>query len=69
MNDSAMERFNSKNGVIKGLVLKGSEVRCADGTVGRVLYADPNLRFARIRTQDGRNITVRHKDLRRDVGP
>jgi hypothetical protein len=68
MNDRAMERFNSKNGVVKGLVMKGSEVRLADGTVGRVLYADPNMRFARIRTQDGRNITVRHKDLKRDLG-
>jgi hypothetical protein len=68
INDRAMERFNSKNGVVKGLVMKGSEVRLADGTVGRVLYADPNMRFARIRTQDGRNITVRHKDLKRDLG-
>jgi hypothetical protein len=69
INDAAMERFNSKNGVAKGLVLKGSEVRLTDGTVGRVLYADPNLRFVRVRTQDGRNITVRHKDLRRGQGP
>ena len=68
INDRAMERFNSKNGVVKGLVMKGSEVRLANGTVGRVLYADPNLRFARVRTQDGRNITVRHKDLKRDLG-
>ncbi len=68
INDAAMERFNSKNGVVKGLVMKGSEVRLADGTVGRVLYADPNMRFARVRTQDGRNITVRHKDLKRDLG-
>jgi hypothetical protein len=68
INDRAMERFNSKNGVVKGLVMKGSEVRLADGTVGRVLYADPNMRFARVRTQDGRNITVRHKDLKRDLG-
>jgi hypothetical protein len=67
LNDAAMERFNSKNGVVKGLVMKGSEVRLADGTVGRVLYADPNMRFARVRTQDGRNITVRNKDLKRDA--
>jgi hypothetical protein len=73
MNDSAMERFNSKNGagqnaVAKGAVVKGSRVRLADGTVARVVYADPNMRIARVRTQDGRNITVRHKDLTRDLG-
>jgi hypothetical protein len=68
INDAAMERFNSKNGVVKGLVMKGSEVRLADGTVGRVLYVDPNMRIARVRTQDGRNITVRRKDLTRDLG-
>jgi hypothetical protein len=68
INDAAMERFNSRNGVVKGLVTKGSEVRLADGTVARVLYADPNMRIARVRTQDGRNITVRHRDLKRDPG-
>jgi hypothetical protein len=67
-NDAAMERFNSKNGVVKGLVVKGSLVRLADGTVARVVYADPNLRIARVRTQDGRNITLRHKDLKRHLG-
>jgi len=64
INDAAMERFNSRNGVVKGTVMKGSEVRLADGAVGRVLYVDPNMRIVRVRTQDGRNITVRHKDLR-----
>jgi hypothetical protein len=73
INDSAMERFNSKNGVgqngiVKGAVAKGSRVRLADGTVARVVYADPNMRIARVRTKDGRNITVRHKDLKRDLG-
>ena len=86
VNDSAMERFNSKNGdgsavktsvakglssvakglgsVAKGLVTKGSKVRLADGTLARVVYVDPNMRIARVRTEDGRNMTVRHKDLR-----
>jgi hypothetical protein len=64
INDQAMERFNSRNGVAKGPVVKGSRVRLADGSVARVLYVDPNMRIARVRTQDGRNITVRHKDLR-----
>jgi hypothetical protein len=68
INDAAMERFNSKNGIVKGMVMKGSLVRLADGTVARVLYADPNMRIVRVRTQDGRKITVRNKDLKRDVG-
>lgn len=64
INDRAMERFNSRNGVVRGRVQKGSRVRLADGAVARVEYVDPNMRIARVRTEDGRNITVRHKDLR-----
>ena len=66
INDAAMDRFNSRNGVkvVKGAVVKGSRVRLADGTMARVVYVDPNMRIARVRTEDGRNITVRHKDLR-----
>jgi hypothetical protein len=64
-----MERFNSKNGahpsVVKGAVVKGSQVRLADGAVARVVYVDPNMRIARVRTEDGRNMTVRHRDLKR----
>jgi hypothetical protein len=69
LNDRAMERFNSINGVhpsvVKGAVVKGSRVRLADGAVARVLYVDPNMRIARVRTEDGRNMTVRHRDLKR----
>ena len=69
LNDRAMERFHSKIGahpsVVKGPVVKGSRVRLADGAAGRVVYVDPNMRIARVRTEDGRNITVRHKDLKR----
>jgi hypothetical protein len=68
-NDRAMERFNSKNGarpsVVKGTVVKGSQVKLPDGAVARVLYVDPNMRIARVRTADGRNMTVRHRDLKR----
>jgi hypothetical protein len=69
INDAAMDRFNSRNGgrVVKGAVTKGSQVRLADGVVARVVYVDPNMRIARVRTEDGRNITVRHKDLRGPV--
>ena len=68
-NDRAMERFHSKNGdrpsVAKGPVVKGAQVRLADGAVAKVLYVDPNMRIARVRTEDGRNMTVRHRDLKR----
>ncbi len=67
LNDSAMEQFNSRNGaerVVKGSVVKGARVRLASGALARVEYVDPNMRIARVRTEDGRNLTVRHKDLR-----
>jgi hypothetical protein len=51
--------------VVKGAVVKGSQVRLADGAVARVVYVDPNMRIARVRTEDGRNMTVRHRDLKR----
>jgi hypothetical protein len=44
-------------------IVKGAKVRLADGALGRVVYVDPNLRIARVRTEDGRNITVRRKQL------
>jgi hypothetical protein len=85
INNAAMERFNSRNGVggaasstlgrsravqvVKGSVVKGCRVRLADGAVAKVVYVDPNMRIARVRTEDGRNVTVRHKDLRGLSGP
>jgi hypothetical protein len=68
MNDAAMEKFNSRNGVRKGPVVKGARVRLADGTMARVVYVDPQMRIARVRTEDGRNVTVRHKDVRGTTG-
>jgi hypothetical protein len=67
INDSAMERFNSRNGaerVVKGPIVKGARVRLAGGALARVLYVDPNMRIVRVRTESGRNITVRQKDLK-----
>jgi hypothetical protein len=61
LNDAAMEGFNSRNGV---RIAKGTRVRLADGTAARVVYADPNMRIARVRTDEGKSLTVRHKDLR-----
>lgn len=57
-----MESSPSKNGEPEKF-RKGTRVRMADGALGRVVYADPNLRIARVRTDDGRNVTVRRKTL------
>jgi hypothetical protein len=56
------ESFLSKNGEPERM-RKGTRVRMADGTLGRVAYADPYLRIARVRTEDRRNVTVRRKTL------
>jgi hypothetical protein len=68
INDSAMERFNSRNGarqerIVEGPVVKGSKVRLASGALATVAYVDPSIGIARVRTDDGRKVTVRQKDL------
>ncbi len=52
--------------VVKGSLVKGARVRLADGSVARVLYVDPQMRIVRVRTDTGRNLTVRRKDLRQE---
>ncbi len=52
--------------VVKGSLVKGARVRLADGSVAQVLYVDPQMRIVRVRTDTGRNLTVRRKDLRQD---
>src|ERR1700761_6742993 len=65
INDESMKRFHSRNALIaRSRIQKGSRVKLVDGTLARVEYADPNMSIARVRTADGRNITVRNKDLR-----
>jgi hypothetical protein len=46
---------SSKNGVA---------VRLRDGTRGRIAWQDPEQRIARIKTDDGRNITVKQSELK-----
>ena len=62
-NDAAMERFQARNAVRPTSVVKGTRVRLAGGVSARVLYVDPGMRIVRVRTDDGRNLTVRRKDL------
>ena len=61
---AATPRCSEVQHVVKGSISKGSRVRLADGTVARVQYVDTQMRIARVRTVDGRNITVRQKQLR-----
>jgi hypothetical protein len=66
---TGVDAMNSRNGVVKksvakGEVVKGARVKLPDGALARVVYVDPNMRIARVRTDDGRNLTVRRKDLR-----
>lgn len=53
LNNRAMKAFRLRN------LAKGSQVRLQDGSKGVVAYLDPNMKIARVRTEDGRNATVR----------
>jgi hypothetical protein len=65
LDDGAMARFNLRNGpATRNRLQKGWRVELADGAFARVEYVDPNMRFVRVRTESGRNLTVRCKDLR-----
>lgn len=37
---------------------KGDRVRLPDGTQGKIAYLHRELRIVRVRTEDGRNVTV-----------
>ena len=43
---------------------KGSAVSLPDGARATVLYLDPNLKIARVRTAAGKSLTLRRQDLR-----
>ena len=45
-------------------IAKGGKVRLPDGSVGTVAWIDPNLRIVRVRTDQGRKLTVRRNQLR-----
>lgn len=57
LNNRAMEAFNFRN------LAKGSKVQLKDGSKGVIAYLDPNMKIARVRTEDGRNVTVRRATL------
>ncbi len=61
-NDPAMANLNSRN--VQADLVKGSAVRLPDGTSATVSYLDRNMRIVRVRTSDGRNLTLRLAQLR-----
>lgn len=75
-NEAAMARFNMRNresratdpAAAANALRKGSSVSLPDGTPAIVLYLDPNLKIARVRTSAGKNVTMRRSDLRRWEG-
>jgi hypothetical protein len=43
--------------------VKGDRVRLPDGTQGKIAYLHREMRIVRVRTEDGRNITLRRSWL------
>jgi len=43
---------------------KGDSVQLPDGSTGRIAHMIANMKTARVRTNDGKNITVRHDSLK-----
>jgi hypothetical protein len=68
-NDRAMAKFDSRNGVTTPRLSKGSAVALPDGSRGIVSYLDSNMKIARVRTESGRNVTVRQGQLRVESKP
>jgi hypothetical protein len=62
LNNAAMAKFNSRNGPAS--LGKGSAVTLPDGSRGTISYHDPNMRIVRVRTENGRNVTLRQGQLR-----
>jgi hypothetical protein len=66
-NDAAMEKFNRRNGSLAQPVLsRGMTVLLPDGSRGRISYLDRGMQIARVKTDDGKNVTVGRRQLRVD---
>jgi hypothetical protein len=46
------------------MLAKGQQVTLADGSKGRVAHLIDNMKTVRVRTDDGRNLTVRQSSLK-----
>ena len=70
INDAAMRRFEQRNedaGERAAGLAKGCRVKLSDGAEATVCWLHPGLKLARVQTADGRNLTVRVKDLQPDI--
>ena len=48
---------------VPAVLAKGARVSLPDGSTGTVSYVDPAMRIARVKTSDGRNVTVKQSAL------
>lgn len=62
LNDAAMMKFETRNTSSK--LKKGAAITLADGMAATVSYLDPNMKIARVRTSQGKNLTIRLGQLR-----
>jgi hypothetical protein len=62
LNDAAMMSFDTRNTSSK--LKKGAAITLADGMAATVSYLDPNMKIARVRTSNGKNLTIRLGQLR-----
>jgi hypothetical protein len=64
-NDAAMKAFNKRNGPgTQPALSKGATVTLPDGSQGKISYLDSNLGIVRVRTDEGKNLTIRRYQLR-----
>ena len=60
-----MKTFNKRNGPGTHPALsKGAIVTLPDGSQGKISYLDSNMGIARVRTDEGKNLTIRRYQLR-----
>jgi hypothetical protein len=65
LNDAAMGQFNKRNGFsTQPAFRRGANVTLPDGSEAKILYLDSNMGIARVRTNEGRNLTIRRHRLR-----
>ncbi len=57
------EEKPKKPGSFGAMLAKGQVVHLANGTRGTIQHVSPSMRIARIKAQDGKNLTVRHSQI------
>ena len=60
---AASNQLERRNCTLPPVLAKGAQVTLPDGSRGTVSYLDPAMRIARVKTSDGRNLTVKQSAL------